>query len=645
MVPKRRKYLLVVSFVLGWLTLMHRSINTVSSDGLLRPVSETGPSTGGSPQPRRNLDLQFNIDDDPLSVKPYRPLVPNLTGRHPIVNGMLAVDLSLPASQHPIYQLIDSAKKEWDSKLKRQSKTLGEAVREYRRRYGRPPPKGFDKWWDYVQEHDVILPDEYNLIMHDLKPYFAYSPRGLRLLVKEMTSWKDMYTLSVRNGKVHTKSNNIDFEISGAGDRINGQVSHIQDVAQWIPDFDAVLNIHDTPLSFVSDAHKAYMQDLVDDREYLDLNEEADRAFTTWGAACPGSSPLHKYRPRLHADLESLDHNLTLLNAPFTPSTLFTDPMTKSFISSHVHTMNLCLHPDTIRIHASTSGTRPIPQSRLYPIFSLSRTGLHSDVLVIPTEQWKEKLDVEVVRWKDKKLDHLLWRGRNTGAIYSKSTPWRSFQRSRLVALASSDIKEEVAVLSPPSGRSRSTKEDGNPTLEDLVKMLPEGELNDRLMDIGLAYQPVQCSVEDGTCQEIADELMFRPVLTNEEENFSRYILDVDGNAWSARFKRLLSTESLILKSTIYPEFWNDRIQPWLHYVPVKVDYSDLYDIMTFFRGNDDYPGEDLLAQEIAQNGRRWSTDNWRREDMTAYMFRLWLEWARLTSLNRASMDFVYDEE
>lgn len=44
-----------------------------------------------------------------------------------------------------------------------------------------------------------------------------------------------------------------------------------------------------------------------------------------------------------------------------------------------------------------------------------------------------------------------------------------------------------------------------------------------------------------------------------------RYILDVDGNAWSARFKRLLSTGSLILKSTIFPEFWNDRIQPWLH--------------------------------------------------------------------------------
>ena len=85
-----------------------------------------------------------------------------------------------------------------------------------------------------------------------------------------------------------------------------------------------------------------------------------------------------------------------------------------------------------------------------------------------------------------------------------------------------------------------------------------------------------------------------------------------DGNSWSARYKRLLSTGSLILKSTIFPECasrachvsssqpvadmpnplplsvcpsgWNDRKQPWLHYVPVKVDYGDLYDIMTFVR-------------------------------------------------------------
>jgi hypothetical protein len=34
-----------------------------------------------------------------------------------------------------------------------------------------------------------------------------------------------------------------------------------------------------------------------------------------------------------------------------------------------------------------------------------------------------------------------------------------------------------------------------------------------------------------------------------------KYILDIDGNGWSARFKRLMSTNSAVLKSTIFPEW------------------------------------------------------------------------------------------
>lgn len=58
-------------------------------------------------------------------------------------DGLLYVD---PKGRHPIYDLIERAKENWDTKLSKASKTLGEAVDEYRRRYGRPPPKGFDRW-------------------------------------------------------------------------------------------------------------------------------------------------------------------------------------------------------------------------------------------------------------------------------------------------------------------------------------------------------------------------------------------------------------------------------------------------------------------------------------------------------------------
>lgn len=51
-----------------------------------------------------------------------------------------------PDAPHPIFQLIRDAEAAWDTKRARASKSLDEAVAEYRRRYRRAPPLGFDKW-------------------------------------------------------------------------------------------------------------------------------------------------------------------------------------------------------------------------------------------------------------------------------------------------------------------------------------------------------------------------------------------------------------------------------------------------------------------------------------------------------------------
>ncbi len=48
-----------------------------------------------------------------------------------------------------------------------QSKTLDEAVINYRRRYNRAPPKGFDKWWEYAMKNDVKMVDEYDQIVRE----------------------------------------------------------------------------------------------------------------------------------------------------------------------------------------------------------------------------------------------------------------------------------------------------------------------------------------------------------------------------------------------------------------------------------------------------------------------------------------------
>ena len=101
-----------------------------------------------------------------------------------------------------------------------------------------------------------------------------------------------------------------------------------------------------------------------------------------------------------------------------------------------------------------------------------------------------------------------------------------------------------------------------------------------------------------------------------------------------------MSSNSLIFKSTLYPELFTDRIQPWVHYVPILSDYSDLFDALVFFRG--DLKGEggnEEMAKRIGESGAQWTKQFARREDMVAYMFRYVLY--RFIGLTIAYTDFA----
>jgi len=68
---------------------------------------------------------------------------------------------------------------------------------------------------------------------------------------------------------------------------------------------------------------------------------------------------------------------------------------------------------------------------------------------------------------------------------------------------------------------------------------------------------------------------------------------------------------------------FHDRVEPWVHYVPIQLDLSDLHDALMFFRGNANGDGaHEELARRIALAGREWSKTYWRREDLVAYFFR-----------------------
>jgi hypothetical protein len=104
----------------------------------LRLARQTKPKT--DPQYANATGVRLRVERPTVSPSPRADPSPTHTWRP---DGRVIVNHDAP---HPIFELIKRAEEEWEGKLKRASETLEEAVAEYKRRYKRPPPKGFDDW-------------------------------------------------------------------------------------------------------------------------------------------------------------------------------------------------------------------------------------------------------------------------------------------------------------------------------------------------------------------------------------------------------------------------------------------------------------------------------------------------------------------
>lgn len=316
-----------------------------------------------------------------------------------------------------------------------------------------------------------------------------------------------------------------------------------------------------------------------------------------WLSACSPSAPAHK---------KKLD-----FYSPINPSLL--EKKKKAFIYDHRAAMDPCQHPS----HLFLSGQflshyeGPSPHRVIVPQFSSSATTLHYDILPIPPRGWgEERRDIP---WEEKYDERLLWRGTNTGMLFHVGNHWQQSQRVRLVEWAN-DVRGSVQVLAPPK-EGEELRPAGEGESWPKVRVFPA------MLDISFAVGPVQC--DEISCEELRRDYDWRRHMPIEESSRYKYVIDVDGNGWSSRFKRLMNSNSLVFKSTVYPEWFSDRIQPWVHYVPISLDYSDLFDTFVFFRGDINGEGNhDALAKKIAYAGAKWADSFWREEDATAYMFR-----------------------
>ena len=125
--------------------------------------------------------------------------------------------------------------------------------------------------WDYVQRHEVQLPDEYDQIHHDIEPFWGIRPTDLRKLQAQHEAEMGTYTLSNGQGFGHIEVVNTTLTpdaVEVADKRSNDQLDILDPVKQWIPPFRATFTVsihkllvilrainalqcHDAPILFV----------------------------------------------------------------------------------------------------------------------------------------------------------------------------------------------------------------------------------------------------------------------------------------------------------------------------------------------------------------------------------------------------------
>jgi hypothetical protein len=166
----------------------------------------------------------------------------------------------------------------------------------------------------------------------------------------------------------------------------------------------------------------------------------------------------------------------------------------------------------------------------------------------------------EAPTWK-KRMQLAFWRGSTTGVRLSES--WHSLPRLRLCQLSSQIEYQSI-------------------------------------FDVGVSSLTQASKIEE---KEIIEAGYIRNFVPLSLSNQYKYQIDIDGNtnAWSALFQKLLSGSAVlkIASPHNFRQWYYDELIPWVNYVPVKSDMSDLIEKIYWLIDHDDE------AMQIGINGRK----------------------------------------
>lgn len=562
-----------------------------------------------------------------------------------------------PIFEHPIDTLIELANvqhEQWASQAHR-SRSLAEAVVHYRQRHKRDPPPNFDKWYNFAVARSSIVIDDYDNIEEDLAVFSSFNPDDLRLRTITVLATHDgVGGVRIRQGNVEVLTN-----VSETHQWImDGAVRMIQQFAQFLPDMDLAFNLNDgcrvaVPHHRLQDALDNPQPYPAPDPSRITRNFSENRAeewpnidavrtdphffedarhkpsFQTYGSvACPPDSRARKeshWNTKIFCSTCSLPHSMG------------------AFVSNWTLSADPCHQPDVANLHGlHLSPSALIGTHGIVPIFSHSRAPGYADIRYPSPWSYMEKTKYQFdekfpdPNFTDKE-DVLFWRGATSEGVGIGGT-WKGMQRQRLVHLLNNETSRQPMLL--PKG-------DHSGRLEYVLKRTADikNSLGTKT-DVRFVGNITRCTGED--CTNQAREFGLGNAIDFKQHWRYRYLFDMDGASSSSSFIPFLQSNSVVFKSAGgFREWFDGRLTAWYHFVPVDIRLHEIFSILAYFGGwgveertKRMMEGRTKEAQTIARQGRVWADKVLRKEDAEVYMFRLLLEWGRLTDDARTEVGF-----
>jgi hypothetical protein len=536
-------------------------------------------------------------------------------------------------THRPLDDVITEAQNAHEARISHRVTSLHGAVYAYRQRRRRHPPPGFEKWYARaLASKAVIVESFFDQIYEDLEPFWGLEPASLRGALSE---WE--WTLRIRDGRIR------DIPQGRFRSRVWGEM--INKVAGDLPDMDIAINPLDEPRLFVPftkvDALVKAASQHRDRMMSLPVNKILGRP-SAWISA----ATVDVFKPEWIKEGQLWPYVLETCQPAKDEPITGDDETILTHAVNWTTTKNICANHHWADLHGSLIKPATMEISTdLLPIFSTAKLQGSNDILLPPPAYYTNDVlftgkgwfgDGKISTSWHKKLHGLVWRGKATGGIIHGSTVEKSHRQRLVSMLNASNVPSILTDNSSSWSSSAEFSESDHIALASWLKTTADAAFTDTMC-------PVKAKDPSEACVSMAQHFQTAAALPMKKQYHYKYLPDIDGNSLSGRFRAFLTSNTCTLKATIFKEWHDHRLMPWVHFVPLDITLRDLWATMAYFLGFAESHAHDVEGERIAEEGRLWADKVLRKEDMELYMHRVLLEYGRICDDDRDRLGFTDD--